>query len=72
LEALRVKYGYTFLLPIIGIQRISFFGHFFFNPQAVALNRDQTKLVKGTADKLKTWAMKLLALSKSNISRDGK
>jgi hypothetical protein len=36
------------------------------------LNRDQTKLVKGTADKLKTWAMKLLALSKSNISRDGK
>ncbi|EFX81150.1 hypothetical protein DAPPUDRAFT_242661 [Daphnia pulex] len=37
---------------------------------AVALNRYQTKLDKGTADKLKTWAMKLLASSKSNISRD--
>ncbi|EFX61542.1 hypothetical protein DAPPUDRAFT_272835 [Daphnia pulex] len=38
--------------------------------RAVALNRYQTKLDKGTADKLKTWAMKLLASSKSNISRD--
>ncbi len=45
--------------------------NFFFNPQAVAFNRDQTKLVKGSADKLKTWAIKLLALSKTTISRDG-
>jgi hypothetical protein len=40
-------------------------------PQAVAFNKDQTKIVKGTADKLKTWAIKLLASSKSNNSRDG-
>ena len=39
--------------------------------QALAYNRDQTKLVKGTAGKLKTWAIKLLASSKNNNSRDG-
>ncbi|EFX62232.1 hypothetical protein DAPPUDRAFT_120406 [Daphnia pulex] len=32
----------------------------------VAFIRDHKKLVKGTADKLKTWAIKLLASSKSN------
>ncbi|XP_046632733.1 DNA (cytosine-5)-methyltransferase 3A-like isoform X2 [Daphnia pulicaria] len=37
---------------------------------ALAFNRDQTKLVKGTADKLKAWAIKLLASSKSTKSRD--
>jgi hypothetical protein len=42
----------------------------FVYPQAVAFNKDQTKLVKGTADKLKTWAIKLLVSSKSNNSRD--
>ncbi|EFX63757.1 hypothetical protein DAPPUDRAFT_335023 [Daphnia pulex] len=34
--------------------------------RAVAFIRDHKKLVKGTADKLKTWAIKLLASSKSN------
>jgi hypothetical protein len=44
---------------------------FFVYPQAVAFNKDQTKLIKGTADKWKR-AFKLLASSKSvdNI-RDG-
>ncbi|EFX66522.1 hypothetical protein DAPPUDRAFT_116312 [Daphnia pulex] len=37
---------------------------------ALAFNRDHTKLVKGTADKLKAWAIKLLASSKSTKSRD--
>jgi hypothetical protein len=67
LEALRVLNDYKFLLPILDIKRFLFY----FNPQAVAFNRDQKKLVKGTADKLKTWAIKLLASSKSNNSRDG-
>jgi hypothetical protein len=65
LEALRVLNDYKFLLPILDIKR---FYYFFLNPQAVAFNRDQKKLVKGTADKLKTWAIKLLASSKSNNS----
>jgi hypothetical protein len=47
LEALlRVLNDYKFLLPILDIKRFSFF----LNPQAVAFNKDQTKLVKGTAD----------------------
>ena len=64
LEALRVKYDNIFCC----------LGHtyfIFFDPQALAYNRDQAKLVKATADKLKTCAVKLLASSKSNSSRDG-